>query len=394
MKLNKKFCLLGLMGSLIFTTPNQANAGEVGVTDSKILVGQTAATDGPAKALGQGMKEGLLAAFNEANSKGGVNGRKIELITYNDGYEPEKAIENTNKLIKTDKVFGLIGAVGTPTSKAIQPITTEHNVPFVGPFTGAGFLRDASLSNVVNVRGTYDQETESWIKHLTEDLNYDKVAILYQDDSFGRVGLAGVQKALKKRGLELVAEGKYKRNTTAVKSALLSIKKANPQAVVMVGAYKPIAEFIKLSRKVKFDPTFVNISFVGSAALFNELGADGKGVIISQVVPHPENTTIPFVKQYQEALKKHNASANYDFVSLEGYLVGRLFISALEDAGKDLTRKSFLDTIKNKGVFDFSGLKLTYGPKDNQGMDDIYITVIGEDGFKAVDKLTPEIVSK
>ncbi len=228
--------------ALALATASFAAKAEVGVSDSTITFGQSAALDGPAAALGTGMREGILAAFAEANRNGGIGGRQLELKSYDDGYEPERAISNVQNLINQDQVFGLIGAVGTPTSKATQPIATENAVPFVGPFTGAGFLRDAALDNVINVRGTYGQETEAWIKHLTEDLGYDRIAILYQDDSFGRVGLAGVNKALEKRGLSLVAEGTYKRNTTAVKSALLTIRKAKPQAVVMVGAYKPIAE--------------------------------------------------------------------------------------------------------------------------------------------------------
>ena len=291
---------------------------ELGVSADTILFGQSAALDGPASALGTGMRTGLLAAFAETNHNGGVKGRKLELKSYDDGYEPERAIAHTIRLINEDKVFALIGEVGTPTSKAVQPIATKAAVPFIGPFTGAGFLRNPDLGNVVNFRGSYDQETEAWIKHLTEDLKYDRIAILYQDDSFGRVGLSGVQKALKKRGLKLVAEGTYKRNTTAVKSALLSIRKGKPQAVVMVGAYKPIAEFIKLAGKTKLKATFVNISFVGSKALAKELGAQGAGVVITQVVPFPWDTSIPLVKQYHEALKAHDANAEPGFVSLEG----------------------------------------------------------------------------
>ena len=237
---------------------------------------------------------------------------------------------------------------------------------------------------MVNVRATYDQETEAWIKHLTEDLGIKNIAILYQDDSFGRVGLAGVNKALKKRNMSLVAEGTYERNTTAVKSALLKIRKAKPEAVVM---------FIKLARKAKMDPVFVTISFVGSKALAKELGPDGKGVVISQVVPFPENTSIPMVAQYQKALKAANASAEPGFVSLEGYMVGRLTIQALENAGKDVTRQNLLAAVTNTGSFDLGGVTLNYGSGDNQGMDKVYLTVIDANGgFKAVDKLTHEDV--
>jgi len=383
-----KRALLPAVAFAVAATTTMAANAEVGVTDTTITFGQSAALDGPAAALGTGMREGILAAFAEANRNGGVAGRQLELKSYDDGYEPERAISNVQNLISQDQVFGLIGAVGTPTSKATQPIATDAGVPFVGPFTGAGFLRDPALDNVINVRGTYGQETEAWIKHLTEDLGYDRIAILYQDDSFGRVGLAGVNKALEKRGLSLVAEGTYKRNTTAVKSALLAIRKAKPQAVVMVGAYKPIAEFIKLARKTKLSATFVNISFVGSKALAKELGKDGEGVVITQVVPFPWDASIPLVKQYQAAMKAHDPSAEPGFVSLEGYMVGRIAIMALEKAGGEVTRQSFLQAVANTGAFDLGGITLTYGPGDNQGMDEVFLSIIQSDGsFKAVERL-------
>jgi len=375
--------------ALALTVAVSAGAqAELGVTDDGIHFGQSAALDGPASALGIGMREGLLAAFEEVNRNGGVNGRRLKLTSYDDGYEPERAIAHTTKLIEEDKVFALIGEIGTPTSKAVQPIATEQAVPFIGPFTGAGFLRNASLGNVVNVRATYDQETETWIQHLTEDLGYDRIAILYQDDSFGRVGLSGVKKAMDKRGLTLVAKGTYKRNTTAVKSALLKIRKAEPQAVVMVGPYKPIAAFIKLAEKVGMKATFVNISFVGSKALAKELGDSGAGVVVTQVVPFPWDTSIPLVANYQEALKANNPDAEPGFVSLEGYMVGRLAIMALEKIDGEVTRQKLMDVIASTGSFDLGGVTLTYGPDDNQGMDQVFLTVIQPDGsFKAVERL-------
>lgn len=359
-----------------------------GVFDDKIVFGQSAAFKGPAAVLGLGMREGILAAFNEANAAGGVHGRKLELVSYNDGYEPEKAIANTERLIGDDKVFALIGEVGTPTSKAVQPITTEQSVPFLGPFTGAAFLRDPSLRNVINVRASYDQETEEWIERLTGDLGLSRIAILYQDDSFGRAGLKGVTKALEKRGLKPVAEGTYMRGTTAVKRALLAIRKGSPQAVVMVGAYKPCAEFIKLAHTIKLDTIFVNISFVGSKALAEELGQDGKGVVVTQVVPLPNDVDIPLVARYQRAMKATNPYAKVGFVSLEGYIVGRLTVEALNRLGNPVTRAGLLSTIRDGGVFDLDGVTLSYGPDDNQGMDRVFVTVIQQDGsFKAVDGL-------
>ena len=363
---------------------------EDGVTADTIVFGQPAALSGPAAALGQGMKAGIEAAFAEANKKGGIHGRKLKLISRDDGYEPDRSIAAVKTLIEKDKVFAIIGPVGTPTAVATQPIATAAGVPFVGPFTGAGFLRNPKLANVINVRASYGEETEAWIDHLTKDLKIKDIAILYQEDGFGRVGLAGVKAALKKRDLKFVAEGAYRRNTVAIKMAVLDIKSANPDAVVMVGAYKPCAAFIKLSHKLGFNPVFVNISFVGAAALAKELGPEGKGVVVSQVVPFPWDASRKVVADYQAAIKAADAKAKPAFVSLEGYLVGRLAVAGLERAGDNPTRESFLKAIKVPGTFDFGGLTLRFGPQQNQGLHQVFMTVIQENGtFKAVDKLPP-----
>jgi branched-chain amino acid transport system substrate-binding protein len=376
---------LGLGAIPLVEIPAQA---EPGVFDDRIVFGQSAAFDGPAAALGLGMRDGILAAFNEANSARGVNGRRLELVSYDDGYEPEKAIANTKRLIDENGAFALVGEVGTPTSNAVQPIATEAGVPFIGPFTGAAFLRNPSLANVINIRSSYDQETEAWIEHLTTDLGVSRIAILYQDDTFGRAGYSGVTKAMKKRGMKLVAEGTYERNTTAVKMALLAIRKADPEAVVMVGAYKPCAEFIKLARRLKLNAVFVNISFVGADALAKELGEDGKGVVVTQVVPFPGDTSLPLVARYQKALKAANPDAQAGFVSLEGYMVGRLVVDALGKMKGPVTRAGLLSTIKEVGTFDLGGITLSYGPDNNQGMDQVFFTVIQADGnFKPIDHL-------
>ena len=359
-------------------------AAEDGVTADSITFGQAAVLDGPASALGQGMRAGIQAAFDEVNGKGGVYGRKLMLLSRDDGYEPDRAIAQTRKLIEEDKVFALIGAVGTPTSAAAQPIATAAKVPFIGPFTGAAFLRNPKLDNVVNVRASYGAETEAWIKHLTEDLKITKIAIFYQDDAFGRAGLDGVKAAMGKRGMELAGEATFERNTAAVKTALITLKRAEPEAVVMVGTYKPCAEFIRLARKLAFNPVFVNISFVGATALAKELGPDGKGVVVSQVVPFPWDATLKVVADYQAAIK-----ATPDFVSLEGYLVGRLVIAALDKAGAQPTREGLVKAIKDTGKFDLGGLAMTFGPTTNEGLDEVFLTVIQPDGsFKPVEKLT------
>ena len=376
----------GLVILFAVASPLHARA-ETGVTSDAILFGQAAALEGPSSALGQGMRQGILAAFAEVNAKGGVYGRKLHLVSRDDGYDPDRSVVQTTKLIEEDNIFALIGAVGTPTAIATVPISSARNVPFIGPFTGAEFLRAPELRSVVNIRASYSAEAEAWVKHLTEDLHFTNIAIFYQDDSFGRDGLAGVRRALEKRGMELSAEGTFERNTKFVSSALRIIKRAEPQAVVMIGTYGPCAEFIKLARKAGFHPTFVNVSFVGANALARELGAAGEGVVVSQVVPFPWDTSLKVIADYQAAQKALDPTLSPGFVSLEGYLSGRLTVAALELAGPHPTRAGLLRTINEVGRFDISGSVITVGPKMQDAPPKVFLTVIQKDGsFKAVDR--------
>jgi ABC-type branched-subunit amino acid transport system substrate-binding protein len=377
-----------LAASAVLLATGIPASAENGVSADKIVFGQAAALDGPASALGLGMKMGLEAAFAEANKAGGVKGRKLELKSIDDGYEPTKSIEAAKKLLDEDKVFALVGAVGTPTAAATQPIATAAGAPFIGAFTGAEFLREPHKPLVMNIRASYFQETEAMVERLTKDLGATKIAIMYQDDAFGQAGLAGVKKAMDKRQMTLAGEGTFERNTVAVKAALLAIKKAEPQAVIMISPYKPAAEFIKLAKQIKLDVTFVNISFVGSDALAKELGAAGAGVVITQVVPFPKDAAIPVVGRYQASLKASAPDAQPGFVSLEGYLVGRAIAAALEKVDGEPTRQAMLDAVQKAGSLDLGGFKLSYSPTSNRGSDQVFLTVIQPDGsFKAVERL-------
>jgi ABC-type branched-subunit amino acid transport system substrate-binding protein len=359
-----------------------------GVSDDKIVFGQATVLTGPAAALGTNMRDGIQAAFGEANAAGGVAKRKLELISLDDGYEPTKAIEVTGQLINDKQVFALIGPVGTPTSAAVLPMITEKQVPYIGAFTGAEVLRNPYNKWVVNIRASYFQETEAMVEHLTKDLGTTKIAIFYQDDAYGRAGLAGVQKALDKRSMKLAAEGTYERNTTAVRTALLNIRKGEPQAVIMIGAYAPSAEFIKLAKQLKVDWKFVNISFVGGEALATALGDQGDGVIVTQVVPVPTDEAIPAVKSYQAAFKALGGDHKPSFGSLEGYLAGRLTVAVLGKVDGAPTREHFIDALVKTGTFDLGGITLKYGPERNYGLDDVYLTVLQADGkYKAVTSL-------
>ncbi|MCY4128145.1 MAG: ABC transporter substrate-binding protein [Gammaproteobacteria bacterium] len=356
---------------------SQAIPAIPGVTEDQILFGQSAAFEGPAAALGRGMNLGIKAAFAEVNATGGVYGRELKLVQRNDGYEPELAIVNSRALLEEDQVFALIGGVGTPTSRAALPIADSAKVPYIAPFTGAGFLRD-STSYSVNLRASYDQETSRIVQYLTDTLNVSRIAVVYQNDSYGQVGLQGVQKAMGALGRELVGIGAYPRNTKAVKTALLDVAKTNPEAIVIIGAYAPTAEFILWAKKLGLDSVFFTISFVGSQALASALGEQGKGVYVSQVVPTPDSKELLIAWQYREALRKHDPLAETGFVSFEGYLAGRMTISLLEEAGRELTRAKFMDAMRNMTFDDLDGFSLQFGETDNQGSDQVFLTMIGD----------------
>ncbi len=377
----KNLMAVGLVG---LAAAAGAAMADDGVAADKVLVGQAAALKGPASALGEGMQAGMTAYFNKVNASGGVNGRKIELKTLNDGYEPEKCEAATKVLLEQEKVFALIGYVGTPTSKVAVPLAEKAGAPFIGAFTGAEFLRSPFNPMVVNVRASYFQETERMAQILVDQKGQKKVACFYQNDAFGQAGLAGIEKALKARGLELCAKGTFERNTVAISEALSTIGAAKPDAVVMVGPYKPCAAFIKAARENEGTKTatLVNISFVGTTALLGELGGAGDGTIITQVVPYPWDNALPAVKEYTEDMNKAGLGAKIDFISLEGYLTAKFFCQNLAKIEGEPTREKFLKVLATAGNFDLGGVKLTFGASDNQGMDEVFATVI--QGGKAV----------
>ena len=239
-------------------------------------------------------------------------------------------------------------------------------VPFIAPFTGAEFLRDEEWENIINLRASYYQETEEMVSRLTEDLGVTRIGVLFQDDSYGRAGYRGVRLALDRRDMKPVSIGLYPRNTTAVKAALLDLNQGAPEAVIMIGAYEPVAALISWARHIGIDPIFMTVSFVGSNALARELGPDGAGVYVTQVVPFPTDNSRPIVFSYLNALEEYDPTATPGFVSFEGYLAGRLAIEGLKRCGPQVDRECFLDILNSGDSIDLDGFNLRYGD-DNQG---------------------------
>ncbi len=363
---------LATLASSILCATFPGAAFAQGVTADTILIGQSAALSGPAEALGREMKAGAETYFDIINRAGGVHGRKIKLISLDDGYEPDRAKANTQKLIGENKVLALFGYVGTPTSNASLPVFTENKVPFVGAFTGAQSLREPFNRYIFNVRASYFDETEEIIRHLTQQ-GITKIAVFYQNDGYGQAGLAGVERAMKKRNITIAAKSTVERNTVDVAKAVQEMAKSGAAAVVMISAYKSCAAFIREMQKAGAYPQFWNVSFVGSKALASELKDEGRGVQISQVVPFPWADAVPVVREYQKHI---GGEAKISFTSLEGYIAARVLVEGLKKAGKNLTRESLVDGLASLGTADIGGFKVTYKADNHNGSSYVDLTII------------------
>jgi branched-chain amino acid transport system substrate-binding protein len=355
-----------------------AAAQQPGVTADKILLGQAAVFTGPAAQLGIQMRNGIKSYVDFVNEKGGVHGRRIELVTEDDKYEPSVAPTASQALIDKHKVFALLGYVGTPTGVAHLKVTTAAKVPLVGMFTGAEVLRAPLNRYVFHVRASYYDETEKMVEQVVST-GGKKIAVFYQADAYGEAGRMGTEIALKKRNLQIHSNGTVERNTVAVEKAVQAIHASQPDAVVMVGAYAACAEFIKQMKAAGSGAQFYNVSFVGSAALASALGKEGLGVAISQVVPFPWGTGVPVVKEYQ-AMAKKAGFTDYNFGAMEGFLVAKVMVEGLRRAGRNLTREGFVDAMEKMNDVDLGGFFVSYSPTSHTGSKFVDLTIIGRDG--------------
>ena len=349
-----------------------------GITPNSILVGQSAAFTGPAAQLGIQMRDGAKLWFDQVNAQGGVNGRRIELKSRDDKYESKLAAENTKKLIEEDRVFLLFAYVGTPTSQASLPIFTEARVPFVGPFTGAELLRSPFNRYIFNVRASYFDETEKIVEHLVRT-GVTRFAVFYQNDAYGQAGLEGVKRALARRNMQIAALGTVERNTTNVAEAVKSINAAQPEATVMISAYTSVAEFVRQMKAAGSISQFFNVSFVGSKALAEALGKDGRGVMISQVVPFPWSPLTPIVKEYLD-LAKRSGNVDVNFSSLEGFIAAKVLVEGLRRAGKDPTREKFVSAMESMSNYELGGFAVRFSPENHNGSQYVDLSMIGREG--------------
>jgi branched-chain amino acid transport system substrate-binding protein len=358
-------------------------AAEDGVTPAEVKIGMANALTGPAAGLGLQLRSGAQAVFDKVNAGGGVHGRKITLVSLDDGYDPQRSASATRDLIEKEKVFALFGYVGTPTSAASVPIASSHGVPYLFPFTGAEFLRNPVNRLVFNLRASYFDETEAMVALLSADPAVKHIALFIQDDAFGEAGKGGVNRAMHKRGRKVALEARYKRNTLDVDEGLSRLVAAAPHAVIFVGTYQPFAELVKKARAAGLKTQFLTVSFIGTSDFIREAGAAGNGVIISQVMPSPTDAASALARQFGADLRR----AQWSYGALEGYADALVLVEALRRTGPALSRAALLKTLESL-QYDLGGMAVGFSPSSHQGLRKVFLTRI-KDG-KAVPFAKPD----
>ncbi len=353
-----------------------AGAGLVRAQDARIVLGQSAAFSGPSMQLGTQFHAGAQLFFQQQAAQGGVNGRAVEIRQLDDGYEPDRCAQNTEKLIRDD-VFALFGYVGTPTSVAALPMASAARMPFFAPFTGAMALREPFKREAFHLRASYDDETELIIKQLV-NLHQDRIGVFFQNDAYGKAGLAGVAKALAARKLKPVAEATVERNSVDVAAAVAKLASSGAQAIVQVGSYKASAAFIRAARKAGFGGTFYNVSFVGTQALADELGKDGAGVMVSQVMPSPYGAVRPITREFVAAARQ-SGKVNPNYSSMEGYLAAKVFAEGLRRAGGRPTRDSLVTALESIND-DFGGYRVGFASNNHVASRFVELSMLTGDG--------------
>lgn len=368
-----------ILASIILISPLVSAGQSVpGVTDKEILIGSCAALEGPSSFLGRETLAGAEAYFQMVNEEGGVNGRKLRLVSFDDSYDPAKTQACWDKLM-AQKVFALGFFVGTPTAVKYVPLAESNKIPLIGLFTGAQTLYTPLRHWVINVRASYGDETQEQVNGLWKTLHFRKIGVIYPDDAFGGTVLLGVQGALQKEGAAPVATASYVRQTNLVEEALGKVKAANPDAVIVVGPSNTVAPIVKQAHVMGWKPLFVTVSFVGTDDLIQQAGPDAEGMVITQVVPPYYLTDLKGVALYRRTLQKYMPAVRPNFVSLEGFIDAMVMVEGLKKAGKNLTREGLIEAIESVHDTDVGlgpQLKLNYSATDHKGFDHVIPTVV------------------
>ncbi|MCU0942292.1 MAG: ABC transporter substrate-binding protein [Hydrogenophaga sp.] len=345
---------------------------------NRIVLGQSAAFSGPAAQLGIQFNAGAQLFLDQVNQQGGVAGQRFEIVKLDDGYEPDRCAENTRQLLARG-CTALFGYIGTPTSLAALPLSTRADTPFVAPFTGAMGLRQPFNRLAFHLRASYNDETALIVRQLTS-LGLNDIAVFHQNDAYGKAGLDGVTLAMAARNLKPKATATVERNSVDVAQAVSTLVAAKPQAIVQISAYTSCAAFIREARKAGFGGTFYNVSFVGTQALADELGKEGAGVVISQVVPNPFSTTRPITREFLEAIERGGNKVQPNFSSFEGFLSARLLVEGARRAGSRLTSDSLVNGLEAIGDTSFGGFTISLSPTNHVASRFAELSMLTGDG--------------
>ena len=347
-------------------------------SSSRIVLGQSAAFTGAAAQLGIQFHAGAKLFFDQYNAQVGPGKPRVEIAQLDDGYEPDRCAENTSRLIK-DEVFALFGYIGTPTSVVALPLATEAEVPFIAPFTGAMSLRQPFNRMAFHLRASYNDETELIVRTL-HNLGLTRIAVFHQNDAYGKAGLDGVTLALASRKLQPVATATVERNSVDVARAVATINASNPQAVVQISAYKSCAAYIRAARKAGYGGSFYNVSFVGTQALADELGKEGAGVVVSQVVPNPYTAAKPITREFRDAIADGGNKVQPNFSSMEGFLAAKLMAEGMRRAGSRLTRDALIGGLESLGELSLGGYSVSLGARDHVASSFVELSMLTGDG--------------
>nr|WP_255618003.1 ABC transporter substrate-binding protein [Synechococcus sp. MU1625] len=353
-----------------------------GQDPNALVLGQSLPLSGPSAQLGLDYRRGALAWFKSVNREGGIHGRRIELVSLDDKYEPSQTLINTRQLLKRNDLLALFGYVGTPTTKVALPLIEAAEVPLVAPMTGASLLRRPELRMVFNMRTSYRREIAAMVDELVRDAHH-RIAIVYQDDAFGQDGLEGAMAALTSHGLKPVAVTTVQRNSAQVGDALDDLMAVNPNGVVLVSAYVSSAALATALRERGSSAQIMNVSFVGTQALQRAMPVgEANGIGVAQVVPFPWNRWIPVVADYQRCLRLSDAASGFGFTSFEGYLAARMITEALARAGKNPTRQSLVQALESINDLDLGGFRIQMGRDDHNASDFVELTFLGSQSWE------------
>ncbi|NRF68416.1 ABC transporter substrate-binding protein [Aquincola sp. S2] len=342
--------LVALMGALAASA--QPVAGE-------LLIGQSAAFTGPLGELGLEARRGAELCLAQINAQGGVFGRQLRLKTIDDAYDPARTEANVRQLIEQDQVFALLGVMGTPNNEKVLPLIAERRVPFVAPLTGATTIRRAEYDSVFHVRASYGDEARKIAKHLAT-IGTTKVAVIHQNNNFGRDVLAAFEAALAERQLKPLAVATVENTGADAAAAVATVLKTEANAVVLATAGKPTVESIRALNAGRKGLPMYALSVMGTRGALKALGADGVGVVVSQVMPFPWNAALPLVREYQQAMAAQGVT-EYSYLGLEGCLNARVLAEGLRRAGPNPSREKLLAALAGMKQFEIGKLALGYG---------------------------------